>query len=601
MARLWSSGFELNSVTNLIEITGSNTSGGGAIAISTTTVRSGRYSFRASNTGASGLARAHHIFTASADDGPYYARAYVNIADLPGSLGPILAIWDGATLKASIRLATDGTLELHDSVGKIGSSSSALSLNTWYRIELKYYHTGVNSELDGKLDGTSFASTTSAPSGGTVDRVAWGMASNNTSFDIYFDDIALNDSTGSFQNSFPGAGQIVHLRPNAAGDNSDWSNTYANVDEVTPDDATTIVASNTSGQIDDHNIDEPIMISSDATISLVQIGVRFRIDVQTGADPTFVLRVKASASGTVEESSTISPTLNSWQTNTVANPRNYPFTLYDLPGASTTAWTQADLKTAQIGYKETTTDTHNVNISTLWMLVEYVQGSEMFIANYGNDTDTAASSQTLTLVTPAADICPNPVLLAFALLYDDTNGTDRIISSITYNSDNLTLIGAYDNNSGVADGDRNESWYRINPDVGSNSLVATAGGTCNVISLVGIIIGNANQSTQPDDSDGDDDGTEPSVTTTDNDEYVISAQTAVSGSSSADSGQTELANLQSGFHVVSTTHKLTTGSVTHGYADASETFNIVAIKAITAAGGTVVKDIIGMGFIPFAR
>src|SRR3990172_6946830 len=57
----------------------------------------------------------------------------------------------------------------------------------------------------------------------------------------YFDDIAINSSTGSFQNSYPGAGRIVALRPNAAGDSADFARggtdsgaNWSQTDEVTP-------------------------------------------------------------------------------------------------------------------------------------------------------------------------------------------------------------------------------------------------------------------------------------------------------------------------------------------------------------------------------
>ena len=84
----------------------------------------------------------------------------------------------------------------------------------------------------------------------------------------------------------------------------------------------------------------------------------------------FVLRIKASSGGTVEESGNILAT-TTWQTNTAAAPRNYSLTLYDLPGASTTAWTKADLDTAQIGVKKIDGLAVLNRISTLWLLVEH--------------------------------------------------------------------------------------------------------------------------------------------------------------------------------------------------------------------------------------
>lgn len=250
MARIWSTGFELNSTTAGVEFDSTSVSGGGAIAISSSTKRSGTYALRTSNAGANGISEMLFQFASSAGNGPYYLRAYLYVVDIPSAQETIMNIQDsGQTVRSRILINTDGSLELQDDTGtKFGSSSSPLSLNTWYRVELSFFNnTGSGKmECDARIDGTSFASTTISTNTGTVDRVVIGPDSGNNSYDLYWDDIAFNDSSGSFQTSWPGAGGIIHLRPNGVGDNTTWTPTaapnWSNVNEVTPNDATNLVS-----------------------------------------------------------------------------------------------------------------------------------------------------------------------------------------------------------------------------------------------------------------------------------------------------------------------------------------------------------------------
>lgn len=274
---------------------------------------------------------------------------------------------------------TNLTLELwnHEDNAQIGSDSSALSIDTWYRIELKVDCTTISStSIEARIDGVAFASGTINLAAGVDQADFFGIhqvAGFSHTGAYFWDDMAVNDDSGSFQNSWPGEGEIIHLRPNADGDNSGWTvilggSQSGALDEVTPDDATTYVQTTVDGTITDVNIDAtPAALASDDTINCVQVGIRMQNSSNTGDE--IVLRIKASASGTTEESGNIEGN-TSWNTNATAAPRNYQLTLYDLPGASTTAWTKSDLDSAQIGIKANQAGDVR-NVSTLWLLVDH--------------------------------------------------------------------------------------------------------------------------------------------------------------------------------------------------------------------------------------
>lgn len=375
MARLKSIGFELNSTTSDVETT--NNSGG---VISSATFRSGAYSFNKANGSTSANMR---VAYASSDyTGAIYSRFYFRIQTATSALQRIWTLQtSGVTRRVSIRVNANRTLELWDesNVAQIGSDSSALALDTWYSVELLVDTTTLaSSVVEARIDGSSFASGTVNLAGGGSEFTN-GFGASDSGCRLFWDDIAINDTSGSFQNSWPGEGSIVHLRPNATGDNDAWqdgaggSSNYQSIDEVTPNDASgsDYIASNSSGQIVDANIDAtPAAIGASDTINVVQVGVRIASAFNSNSN-SLVLRVKAAASGTVEESSTITTASTTWTTNSASVPRNYQLTLYDLPGASTTAWTKSDLDSAQIGARSTTPLGAGIRVSTIWMLVDY--------------------------------------------------------------------------------------------------------------------------------------------------------------------------------------------------------------------------------------
>src|SRR3990167_5075679 len=128
-ARIWSTGFELQSVTSGVEwdtTTGSPT-------IDTTTKRSGAASLRMNPSAAS--VRISHRVTASTER-IAYGRVWLYIASLPAAVEDICGFQENVRLGGlGIRLNTNGTLELWDTGNgvQVGSDSSALSTGEWIK------------------------------------------------------------------------------------------------------------------------------------------------------------------------------------------------------------------------------------------------------------------------------------------------------------------------------------------------------------------------------------------------------------------------------------------------------------------------------------
>jgi len=368
MARLWATGFELNATLEYLNATGT-------IAFSTTTVRSGTYSLQIGSLSSGVAEGADNNFRDTTSNGPFFQSVFINIATLPSAENRIIAFRGGTTDFAYITLDSAGALLLYDEDGVIGSASSAISTDTWTKIDLKFDKSPAPGShvVEGRLNDSVFATASNRTISGGVDKLRVGGnlgAETQTIGSWFFDDWKVNDIAGGAETSYPGTGKITHQKPDAVGDASDWTNDYTAVDEVTPDDAATFAASNTLNQIDDHNLEASSIGDSD-TVNLVNVGMRIS-GAGASANATYVLRIKASAGGTVEESVSFTPSNATWRTNRAgANPVAFRFTLYDLPGASTTAWTKADLDTTQIGYRLSATSTNAAQISTVWLLVDY--------------------------------------------------------------------------------------------------------------------------------------------------------------------------------------------------------------------------------------
>lgn len=385
MARLWSSGFELNSAG--VGVTGlewSSQNSGSLGSIQTSLARSGTYAARFTSFSSTTGQSMSYQFASALSAGPYFLRGYFNFATFPGSSGFFFGLATAASSSTilGMQITSGGVVSLVNAGGTNYGSSSALSTGVWYRLEIKLDRTGGAGAtvVEGLIDGSSFATSSTATLANGVDFIQIGRVSPPSSSaigDFYVDDIAINDSTGSFQNAYPGDGRIIHLRPSATGDNTTWTpdtgSNFARVQEVSPDSDTSYVRNSvTLNQADDYNVDDSGINSYDV-VNLVSVGFYARAETATTNDYQFTVRVKKAASGTVSESSSINIASTTYLINASALPRNYPLVLYQDPDSAN--WTQTTLDSMQIGLKTSVTSTNRVRVSTEWALVDYTTGT----------------------------------------------------------------------------------------------------------------------------------------------------------------------------------------------------------------------------------
>jgi hypothetical protein len=382
MARIWSTGFENQSVTGGVEletIINSPTINTATTAAIHGGGNAGLASLRTNPTSTTASFR-QPLASSSFLSQTLYARFYLYIASSTGALVPIFRFTATSTDRMSVRLNSNNTLELWNGSAQVGSDSSALSANTWYRIEVAVTinGAGIGTDIEAKIDGTTFASAASQ-SIGAIDTIAMGVISSTTC-DLYFDDVAINNNSGSYQNSWPGEGYIIHMRPSGAGASAQWrplsGSNYDNVDEVVPDDASSYVdtQARANNDVDTYAVaDTPAHMDSSATVNVVSVGVRYARSASNTSD-TFTPQFTAN-SGTNADV-TFQANGSSFRTNANTTPRNYQVNEYGTPGNNATALTKSHLDAATLGLKIISAANNNdARVSTLWALVDYTPSS----------------------------------------------------------------------------------------------------------------------------------------------------------------------------------------------------------------------------------
>lgn len=384
MARLWSCGFELQSATSGVE--GGNINQSGA-SISTATYRSGAASLKIAPSNASGQCWDTQITSGNI----LYIRTYVYFVSIPNAANNNLfqLYLNASGGSINIDITNGGIVSLYaiasgDASGtKIGNSSSALSTGQWYRFEL-YANVSANPwSFELRINGSTIATGTYAKAATSFD--VWSLnvtgfsettlTYSNTTGEVYFDDIAINSNSGSYQNSWPGIGSIIHLTPNAAGDANSWqdnaggagtSNNYALVNEL-PLETVDYIQSTTLNNEDLYNVSA--MPGSIASVACVHVGYRFR-RASTSTCARFKAEIEKTSGGTILQGTEITPNSTTIRTNKTASPFSYQLTAYQDPDNNN--WTDSTLGTMQIGVKVTTDNTDTIRIYYIWALVDYV-------------------------------------------------------------------------------------------------------------------------------------------------------------------------------------------------------------------------------------
>lgn len=233
----------------------------GAVTRDTATKRTGLASWKC-DTGAGNAAawfELDSISGVSANTTQWF-RYYVRFTSFPTTTVAFMMFGTPAVSQGvSLKITPSGTVIFFDEISDVdidSASSFNLSTGTWYRMEVSLTFngstqlTGASYRINGQDEGSGSVTPTSIIYAFSAGWMTGGLT-GNANLVMHVDDFAVNDSTGSANNSWPGAGGVVRMLPTADSQRGSWTggsggttNLFDALDNVPP--AGTASESNTT-------------------------------------------------------------------------------------------------------------------------------------------------------------------------------------------------------------------------------------------------------------------------------------------------------------------------------------------------------------------
>ena len=333
MARIFTEGFETGDNLGFNPVTSS-------VTIISTNPRSGSYCAK---------------FSAATSIGtiiiPATGELYVRFGFMTGQNNKVdirFAWMSDSTVLGHLRVQNNG---LVNGINAYSSTSTLLAngtinitANTWYLVEI-YIKIGdnPNGRVITKIDGITdidFTGDTQPAAITTINRIDFkgqgGVGEEN-----YFDDIAINNTSGTSDNSWCGDGHIIALIPDSAGDvtqliPSSGSSNWSLVDER-PANTTDYVSGSVIGEYDLYNL-TPFSVSN-AAVKRIWAETRSLDTVAEGG--TISIGIKVNGEG--EDWGSYNSLLTTYY--------RYIGTVYPLTPSGSAIWTSTNLNNLQIGIK----------------------------------------------------------------------------------------------------------------------------------------------------------------------------------------------------------------------------------------------------------
>lgn len=348
MARILMDGFEIGDSTyDWTTIIGGFYGYYGIDAV--TTHQSGDYSYRAERTSshATLLTNGGYAYQALPSS---YSKLYVKLnlnylnpeAQDIGIVALDAGVGYGANLSMFLKLNSDsGDVKLYVNNSLVSTSSGTGVAGAWHLVEIMYDYNTTNIVV--KWNYAEIIDYTGAIDN-NIDYITLANADSpsiSNYYEYYFDDVCVNDDTGTINNSWVGNSAIRLLNPTADVSSdftpSTGSDNYAMVDDIPPDDDTTYNQSLVSNNIDTFSISSTPSIGTGQEINAVQSLVVARADVDISSLKHILVSSTTTDSGTTE----------------TANVSLYELThkIHDVDPNTSAQWTEANVNAVKVGYE----------------------------------------------------------------------------------------------------------------------------------------------------------------------------------------------------------------------------------------------------------
>lgn len=290
-----------------------------------------------------------------------YLRFYFRLTShTVGTNAMIYAGVVGGTISGSISLNGSEQLILRDDANAIvGTGSTALNLDQWYRIEL--FKSGADpGTYTLWLDGSQQVTSATADANGILDNMIFGNNNASQTYTAYWDDVRLDDA------ALPGAGQIEILTVNGAGSLTEFDTTsgsathWQNVDEIPPVDTS------------DYNRHAGASIASDlyAVLDTASTGITGTINAVQANWRMY----RSAGAATLHQGALVENATQTNTTLTLGTAADSFVLAYSTPPNSGGSWTSTKLDSLEIGGKHADTGAQDTTITWAAFMVDYTPG-----------------------------------------------------------------------------------------------------------------------------------------------------------------------------------------------------------------------------------
>ncbi len=296
--------------------------------------RSGAYSYHHEN----GANWAYKSFTAISEG---YLRMGFYSSEINRWDGHILQFRKGSTVMLDLRKRTDFKIDVKIGTSTVATTAKVFNNSTWYLFEIRYKVDDSAGFVQIKVDGTleiDYSGDTK-PGGDTAfDNLYLGIEDYVHN---YHDDLALNDTSGTEDNSWCGDGRVMMMKPNSAGDQTQLTpsagSNYQCVDDVPPNGDTDYVEGGTVDNYDLYHLTAS-GLASGSTILRVWPVANARDTVANGGK--IKLGLKTNSTEYWGDDITLSTTY-----------QNVGGTIHKTNPNTSAAWTISELDALQVGVK----------------------------------------------------------------------------------------------------------------------------------------------------------------------------------------------------------------------------------------------------------
>jgi hypothetical protein len=278
-----------------------------------------------------------------------YIRFAAYITDF-GSTQELLRVYSGSgNLHLTLNASGSGLRLERYADEFLANGSTALQTNTWYVFEARVIINDTTGVFQLRIDGgpsldIDYTGDTRGTAGSADIRTFrfMGYLQNHG----YIDDIAVNDTAGSTDNSWPGLGGVIYLPASADGSPNEWtcstgSDHYALVDDVPADGDTTYLYTSTDAKVEEFDVADTAF---DDVPVILRVWPEARVR-RVDADSLATVQLGVTSGATTDYSDDLEP-LTSYTKRIIGD-------VHTVNPATSQAWTVDELDAVKVLLRST--------------------------------------------------------------------------------------------------------------------------------------------------------------------------------------------------------------------------------------------------------